>query len=579
LKTNEAFQDQEPGWSFEQYQNQDASVSRLDSAKASFDLAQPDTALGLINRASQVAEFNATGAKQLTPEEANSKYPDMPTPFREPVNPYVAQMLSDRNQEQQALEKKVLNGPQDVWAKATNFGAGLLAHMMDPVEFGVGMLGGWAVGGVMAKTALGAGLAERAATSAAARLSYNAIEAFSGNALQNTLQEAAQAHVQQGLEGMKYDPVEGMQNVAISTFFGGLLHLGIKEGSFQAARFLKKTSPEADLKATRAILGQQEAGIIPQPEPFARALVKETDVTSADFPHLSSYEYQPATEASMGKKTFYVPAKASGSLDANVALPIGDEHGIGMRMTDDPLKANAAANRSQADSQGVVWEVPGEGLKPLDLTQTTPENAKGATTELLKALGVENEESVQEVLNTWRAKDILSAAWSAVDDGELPKSAISDFQNALKGAGYNSLLDDGSSIGGIEHSPHNVVTLFDEEVKPKGFRAIDPEVRGEPTNAQVRNTLADAESPARQDFTSEESYKEGQQNINDLNKEGVQPFEQDDHDFISEFDALDKQGSLSPEMAQMVEEFKALEGDFNLEDTMLKAVIGCVSGG
>ena len=56
------------------------------------------------------------GGEKLTPEEANSRYPGMSVPFREPVTPLVAQIISDQEEKKRELSQKIQSGPSGAYS-------------------------------------------------------------------------------------------------------------------------------------------------------------------------------------------------------------------------------------------------------------------------------------------------------------------------------------------------------------------------------------------------------------------------------------------------------------------------------
>lgn len=568
----------EPQWSsFDQYKNQKAPVTSSDVADASFELAQLDTATILGARLKAVKDLESQGAKMLTPEEANGLYPNMPTPFKEPVNPYVAQMVSDREQEKIELQRKIEEGPQDAWTKAKSFGAGLLAHLMDPIEFGVGAVTGWAVGGALAKTAWGARLAATTDASLKARTALQAIEAVSGNTIENTLQEAAIYGVQEGLEGIKYDPVQGMQNIAVSTFFGSIVGVGIKEGSFRLGRFLKGTSPEADLGVIRGERGQAEAGLKVDSTPVLEQMVRETDVRAEDFPGKGSYSYEKLTPESARGKKFYISSDRVDDFNLDSMRNVGEQHGIGVQLTDNHLVANAASNRSMADAKGAVWEVEMDELRFLDLDEGVPIQARNLFEKALK--GVVSD--VDEAIAKRPARELLEALWNAADEGDVSPKVIQDLQAELKVHGYNAFLSDGAKVGGVDHVRHNVITVFDKEtLRPVGVKGADPEIKVDVPADKIREMESQYNDPRRQAHVDGEALDRLERESVDADAQAKLQAEEiaDDESFFAEFDSMREQGLLEDGIAKEVDSLREFETRAKLEDTMLKAVLGCVRG-
>lgn len=575
--------EQAPG--FDQYMDQEAVVSGSEATGAAFDLAMEDTGVMLWARNRALGELESSGVKRISADEANKRYPGMPTPFREDVNPFVAQHLYDRHQERMELQRKVQLGPSDNWSKTKQFGAGLLAHLMDPLEFGVGQVVGLGVGGLIARGSFGTA-AQTAAQSAragtagfATRAALEVAESGAGNLVENVIQEGATAPTVIR-EGGQYDPVVGMQNVAISTF-GGTLGIsgaklavkGLFGGGARLWRALRDTSPEADLAVMRTATSQMAQDIRPNVEPIVNALAKETDVNAQMHPGKFSYNYEPLTPRSGGKDFYVVTRGEFGS----ERVAVGDRYLGGIQATDNSGIANASAARAMGDADSAVWKVRAGELNTLDLNAPIPENARGSFEGVLNEIG----EKV-DFENT-SGKDILDSIMVAIDEGDLDASKLENITQGLKDQGFNSWVHDGSRRLGYQHEPHNVLEVFDDSVmEPQGRFSPDPQVRADPTQEQVdfseqygqgiKNRL-DVDSDRFDQF-----HKEIRENDTKITQAAAEAPERTKA-LLEEFDALEKQGLLDdPGMLKELEVLKKMQADFEVEDLATKAMVYCVGG-
>lgn len=580
---------EEAGRSFDQYMNQEPVTSSTEAMKASFDVAMDDTAAMLWARNSAMSELEKNGQTKISADEANKRFPGMIRPFREDINPVVAQHLYDRNQEKTELQRKIQNGPNDGWAKTKNFGAGMLAHLMDPMEFGAGWIVGIGVGGLMARGAFGA----RAATAARAvesgtaslgtRVGVDIAESGAGNLVENTLQEVATAPTVIR-EGDQYDPVAGMQNIAVSTFAGTVgmtaakvagkaAFKGIFTSGKRLMRALRDTSPEADLMVARTAVGQLEQGIIPNAEPIVHALAKETDINLEAHPGKMSYNYAPLERGENGKE-FYVVTSGEFGADGKA---VGDKYTEGMQATDHPGVANAAAARATDGAQGTVWKVKASEIEPLNLNEMVPENVRPAFDAVLNKL----DEKVDFDQTT--GKDILDGIMAAIDEGDLEAKDLDGLTAALKEQGYNAWVHDGKTRLGYEHSPHNVLEVFDKDLLvPEGKFSPDPEVRTDPVQDQINmaeqygsgiKNRTDIDSDLHDDFVK--SLKAEDVKLTQSVAEAPERTQA----LVEELDALDKQGLLNdPQMKRELEAIKELQTKFEMEDLATKAMAFCVGG-
>ena len=150
---------QSPSWTPEQYDQamKPYGVSGDQAFSASAQLAWEDSGLGLITRYTTLKAAELEGGEKLTPEEANSRYPGMSVPFRDPVTPLVAQIISDQEEKKRELSQKIQSGPSGFIQSVGNFGASLLPHLIDPIENTVGLLAGAGIGRAVGLAAWGKG--------------------------------------------------------------------------------------------------------------------------------------------------------------------------------------------------------------------------------------------------------------------------------------------------------------------------------------------------------------------------------------------------------------------------------------
>jgi hypothetical protein len=571
------------GWNFDSYMNQDAPTSADEAVQASKDLAAMDTVVGKGTAYWANRDLESLGGKQLSPDEANAQLP-VPVPYTKPVNAYVAQQNFDQNNERLALQHKVENGPDDLWTRTRMFGAGLIAHAMDPVEFGVGAASGWGVGRILARpglaaaTGLGqaasgltkAGVAVGLGEATAGRVAGHVVEAGVGNALQSAAQSVETGVVADDTR-QEFHVGEQLKEAAVNTLFGTALHLGIKEGGNVASagfdrgsaqamkiwRNLMKKAPEMDRAVLAHGVGAVEQMRNPDIGPLVESVAKQTDVRGEDFGGKFQYEYQPLTPEAQAQKPFFMPAE---SPDPASARQIGDEIGIGRQMTDHPGVANAA-------SEGSVIQMDAKDLRPLSLNESSPPELHGEFRAALEGVVENPEKFVAEST----PKDVFNELWRKVDEGEATPETVQALQEQIKAKGYNSLLDDGAEVLGQEHQPHNLITLLDDEAaKPAGHFATDPEVRGAPSDETVARV-------------QEENLREGgslrdetPDNFEDIRPDPLKDTDAEVRSALEEADLLDKQGLLDPETKAEWDMLRTMADSHELEQTALKAIAKCM---
>jgi hypothetical protein len=566
--------------SFDQYMNQEPVSDSADQYKAAAELALSDTATMLGARMYGVKELEGSGVGKISPEEANQRFPDMPTPFRENVNPYVAQLQYDQQQRKMELSRKIENGPQDAWSKTKVVGAGLIAHALDPVEFGAGAVLGWGVGGLAARGAFGARIAGTAAKVAAGeastigRLGFNAAEAGAGNLIQNIGQEGLQSATISA-EGGTDSRTNGevLTDIAYNTFAATALGLAIKEAPYQLRglkRMLRNTSPEADLAVARAIVGNLENDIRPDIEPMLKTLAQETSVNPKNFGK-NPYNFVRGIEG-----TFYAATKdASFDLSTGQKVPLGDDFGMGVHLSDNPGVANAAAARSMADSVGAVHQVEIGKLNPLDVDAIVKPEIHEVLQAPMKALG----EDVRSLENM-TTKDALEMIRNGVDEGLLPEDTMDGISKGLQERGYNALQSDGKSHMGFEHDAHNHITVLDESlIKSKGAFEPEPGMVNGPDSQAVADVAARQEDFRSHMLVDSQKYDETLAEIQDIPPEAVAPSAEAKaqiDSLVEELTAVNDQGHMTPGEKAEFERIQEAVKDLEVKNTLVKAAATCI---
>lgn len=541
-----------------------------------FESAFEETGVGLVSRYMAKRELEQNGARKITPEEANQRFPNMPVPFREAVNPVVAQYLFDRNQEKVDRERKLALGPSDPLTKTAMFGAGIVAHLMDPLEFGAGAITGWGFGAAAGRGIFGARVASAAravelgVATPKARIIKEGAEALAGNLTENVVQEGA-LREQNLAEGGTYDISGGVANVAISTLIGTAFHLGIKEGvhSLRAMRRITKTlSPELDVPIMRTVISQANAEVRVDASPILQATARETDVNPHNVGGVFNYEYTPAT--STGGKTFYSVVK---NIDPDADhVDVGDSYFGGKTLTDNPAVANVSATRSYAEPS-VIAEIEAGDMKVLNLNEAAPDDVRAILNPHLEA-----GDFVQTEVTGVSTREILDSIQQAIDSEILDPEVMIKIKDDLKAIGYEGVMHDGTKRVGVEHGPHNVVELFDN-VKgvQRGFRTPDAGVRN-----QVYEHELEAAKSYREDLKNRTDFDIDR--VNEVEKE-IDGFDVKAHNkeladlkekFLEEMKDLDAQGLIDPSLRNEVEAIKLMDADIEHQHKLVKAVSFCV---
>jgi hypothetical protein len=574
-------------WSFEEYQNQGAKSTTEEAVSAASELAWNDTALGLFARRGIINELQEQGVTKITPEEANNRHPNMRVPFRESVSPLIAQMRADQEADRDELIRKINNGPDDGWSKTKVFGAGMVAHLMDPVEFGAGAFIGWGIGGLAARGALGARVTNVArgvqsgTASTATRISFNFARESTGNLIQNVGQELGQ-NIVEGKEGMQSQRTgpEILTDIAIGTFAASVVGTGVAEGAYNLKgikNILRSTSPEADLAVARTTISALETELRPNVNPIIETLARETSVLPQDFGK-PEYKFEPVTPDNFKGKVLYATTRdAVKDLRVGDRAPLGDDFGFGVHLTDNPGVANAAAVRSMADNVGAVHSVELDDLKPIYLDATIPDGVtKNEIYQILK--DIEFDDAI-EAVNTESARTLFDYIKYAESAELVPPGTLADLQSSMKADGYNALVSDGSKHLGYEHTPHNHVTVLDENlIKQKATFEPDRAMVKAPSQDLINNVVDRNSDKSQQVFSEKGNYEFNLEQIKDIQtqtRNDVQGIRSETESMIADFEEQVKQG-LMPE--NIVKALKESIQDIEDEHSVLKAFANCVRG-
>jgi hypothetical protein len=553
--------------SFDEWQNQPRVITQEESLEATEKLAWRDTGTGLLARHMVLKELESTGAKPISAAEANKLYPFMDEPFRDDINPYVAKMKADDYIERMELQDKIARGPQDGWTKAKQFGVGALAHMMDPLEFvaaqGVGLsLGGLAVGG-----ALGARAAQ---ASRAGTLGYTAGEALGSSLIENIGIEGAQKFVENE-EGIVDPRTKGQ--IATDIVVGSLFETALQAAP-KAFRntgpslksFLKQTSPEADRVIVGQVVHAAETGVVPNLTPMVKSLAQETSVKG----EFVGYEYKPLTSETAPTTKFYTATKY---IDPDAPrITLGDDVGFGTHLTDHPGVANSAASRSMAEGTGTVSEVNITALRPLDLSEPLPEHLFKQFDDLFQKyeMGYLKEQVPPRIL--------LEEIKNQVDDGAISPDVFEDVKSIFTENGYDSLISNGRTRTGFEHTPHNNVILLDKsKMKEVSIKDANPEIRNEPTETEFAEYKQQFEKP--QKFLEDpDTYQKQVAELEEFNPQAASDLGKELDAVLEDMKLLEAQGTMTEADLKVFEEARNDIQKAEQLSTLVKAFKSCVLG-
>lgn len=578
-------QDEESSYQ-SQLETRPVPTSYEEASQATQEESFLGTAVGLLTRNYALNELQNQTSARLSPEEANEKYPGMDVPFREPVSPYVAQYKHDQFMEKRQREEKILNGPSDVWSKTKMMGVGVLTHLLDPIETGANIMGGWAVGGAIKAGAFGSRAAAVAAQGArasfAARVGLGVAENATSELAFNTAQGLGEA-ITSAREGVEVDPIDILGDIAINTLAGTAFGVGVKELSHgisarmkpakafesgaEITDFLRDTSPEADLPIMRSAVSDVDSHRVPRINELTEALARETSVApNGKF----DYTFEKLPEVVPDGKRMYVAAHGA-DLKGGTFLP-SERMGDGIHLTDNPGVANAAAARSMADGVGTVHEIDLTGMRLLDLDQPLPENVSAALKGLADEMGVD--------LQNTTGKDFMDFVQGFEKAEFVPEGTAKNVQNQLRELGYDGITHNGSTRNGVDHVSHNAIMLLDDtKASSKGFYSADPATRNTPSadlltraenNSSSFGQRFDIDEPAMERFVQEIRDME----LNETS--AVKSLKEHLETNTQRLQELNKQGLLDERALKELEGLTDLKTRLEDEHTLVKAAIYCV---
>lgn len=489
------------GLPIEQQLVDDTSGPDIGTFEASYDLAMMDTFVSNVARTGieslgipgALDELSKTTTKVLSPEEANKLYQNVETPFSQPVNEAVAFQLNEEGAKRKLLQQKIAENPGGTFYKgAVNFGAGILAHALDPVEFGVGAFAGMglqSIGAVAATGRFGAGAVGAGKMLAKGGLGKEVVEGVLGNAALEPYMYASSKEAQ-----LDY----GMEDAFISVVGGGIaaplaIH-GLKSGYAQ----LSKISPSTFGLAKKVSVGQFFDAKMPNVEAvktsFDEFLYGNPPKGIEVGQTRSQYVFETPDINTFKSKPVYASPIQHGDINSGSRV-IGDYQGDGFYLTDNPNFANnAAANPLEEMTSNVhEFNVNELNLKDADIPDKQFIDSLPVTEDIKKVIGPA--ESIKQ------AQDLIRAA---IDDNKLDDGHFTSFMDSIKNSGVDGIRFTDEAKG------HNPLFVFNDSVQkmsetnkfdadPKAVPQLDSN-KLEQVKKQIQESKFDHDRTAQKEF-------------------------------------------------------------------------------
>jgi hypothetical protein len=527
---------------------------QIGAFEAAYELASMDTFVGGLARNNALDEMDGPASKKLSPDDLNSKYKNVAVPFNKPMSEVAAFHLDEEGKKRNNLQRIISEGPKgNFYNQTVNLGASLVAHALDPVEFGSGALLGL---GIKGAGALINGSKAAASSSFIAKTGQvlskdgfliDAAEGIVGNAALEPFMYDQQSRAQQDY---------GLDDAFYSVVGGGLAMPALKK-AFKSVLGLPDSTVGIAVKNS---IGQAQEGFRPTPEIHAKAyndIAFKNPVEGAPIGSVrAEYKFSPMDSALHQEKTFYM---AGASI--NESKTIGEFLGEGSYLTDNPSFANNIAAHPMDDSFGDVFEVRLNDTKLFDINRPLDP-------EVLGPLGLSDEAS-KILADSPTIKQALD---------NLPDVDREAFIKVLKSSGYDGLSQVDSARG------HNAVHLFPEAISkiqeqgrfkpdPKAVPTLNPkDVEAMSAKARSRENELDFD-PALdkefKEFTLPEEFK---------SMESAR-IEADMDETLNRMASLEKDGYLSAESKELLESVKQskLERASKLE--VIKDYANCLLSG
>lgn len=553
-------------------------VYSSDAIEAAAEVGEYSTAMDSVRTFQNKSKLNH-GEK--TPyAELNRMYPHMEEPFTEDLSPEYAKFLADRMASKQRYQNMQAHGNQNLSHQLAYFGAGMYSHVTDPIEFGVGVLGGWAVG------AAAAGLA---GTSALVGTRIGAAAAF-----------MARSPILTGVAG------DIVGNLAAEP----LMMMGAREAgdTYTKADFILSTvAAPIGLSAlkyggTKALKGLRYAG--------GRALEKAFQTSTMQVAMGKKVDLANVHDAAIARmdngNAFVYKAQDIGNMKEGVLYMAGDDfnsHGNvsgldvegSVHLTDNPNRASGISI-GEGDS-GRLTEVSIKDLNIMDGTKDLEPTLKLEVNEFLSKSEIEGApKTASEVLDLIQenAKDVVEATKLSREFIEIIKKdgfeGLSLKQDILEGGttkseGANSLTIFDNATDKI--SKKKSITV-EKSAKAKADESLANKREIERIESDKSNMFNDEESNNLFD-SKEKAYFSGTPKVEPLKADEIIPgktdfdvnhptkeIQMETENSMTRLKDLEAEGRLTNEVADIRDEIVLSKEKIELEAEITKASIACM---
>lgn len=546
-------------------------VSGWDQLVTAFEAESERTVVSQLATRAELARLESEeGQRELSVDELNEKYKDIGLRFDGPQKERVAEYIAQSYRERTYLEQKIASGPQGYTSLIGRFGAGVIAHALDPVETGLTFatggllrLGAAAVFGRSVAPSLlgrvGVGAAEGALTQAALEpLNYSTL---------NKLQE-------------DYTAAESLYNIAIGAAFGGV----VEGAGYGIQKFIDRkrgVRPGAELLSHEAAIAQLLDGKKVDPSGVSADVAAELSrriPRVSDFSGRMDYQYRPYDPLAGDGRKFYI-----GTMSENEALSAVERTRRGFQgFVDDAGRANADAASKYNETIGNVFEVELGDARLVDTSRLLNENEIRALNSILEGSDNKEVSKLSKQLAKGEFQTVRDLLVEAGNREILPQVADA-LERGLAGLGFDGYF---RNMG-----DHNAIELFESAVRSpvkedgrvvyrqtgvfKGDEAIVPGI----TTAEREAIIARRKAVETESFYNQQDmdHADAAEELGSIDEEAMDAAElQKFNEVKREIDQMDKAGLLGEDERKLIEQMDELDQKHKSMMTKFKSAIDCV---
>lgn len=551
-----------------------------EGVSAAFNLASFDTFVIDMAKNDSLEELKSRGGTLIPRDELNKKYPDLSIPFTEDMNDSAAFFIADLQREKAKLSRIINNGPDSAFYNLATFGAQLLPHAMDPIEFGAGIVGGYVLGGTaalagvseMAGITLGGGAVKGA--SVAQRFMIAAADGIVGNAL-------VEPYIANTAETFQEDYT--ISDSFMSVVGGAIGFAGISTAAGVAISHVKYKINPVDSFASRygskindtfykSALAQTFLNKSPRLGPLVEHFVTELNRRGDKLRRIVNLE----TDGTLFAATH----------DSGVDIGKAKTETFFQDYVDDPNSitlvadsgvANAAATRSINPAVGNVVEmsVP-KGSRFVDLNAKMVLDSELKTSLRNVFAGIIDPTFFDRI----SGKDGLDLVREHIAMDKIPADTFSKIAKEMKGAGYTGYVHDGTEFLGHSLDPAKTYTIFDKGVLTEKSRTEGVRNKVTPEELQKAQGVADEEASYTRDaFYNKEAHGEFKNTPLEEVSESPAEIVKQKEARLEQLKSLEDQGVEGINVEAINKEIEALDKDALLARDVIKAAFSCLSKG